>query len=227
MRIFVLAFALLCFFSSLAEVHAFFGLFGEKKKEPVEDQRLEEMQQRNFEFKTKGDFKAKTISPSSLSRNGGGGVNWNRKWDKKNADYTNRKALSDHYRKEVSGMNKQVRGLNMQWIDADNRDTGSFDKRFRDEKQINPWDERRIALDHNQSAARYDRELPMKEYKGRELAKIKRDMRELDSILSATKDLPDRPLTVAEVREILNRGRVKESTREEADSAVRRALPAR
>jgi hypothetical protein len=205
--------------------YAFWGLFGGKKKKAPEDQRLEEMQERNFEFKTKGNFQYKILSPHDLSRKRNDGVNWNRKWGKKDSNYFNEKA-SRRYHYQADGMDTKVMGFDKRWSD-DSRKAGSdFKKRFKDEESLTPWNERKMVPENNHRASKYERQLPIKEYRGKELAKIKRDMEEIGSVLGETKDLPDRPLTVAEVRDLLNRGRVNQATREDSNTTVKHALPA-
>lgn len=62
----------------------------------------------------------------------------------------------------------------------------------------------KASLYSSQSAAGFNRTIDMPTYTGPEAQKIKRDMEEINKTLGNTKDLPNRSLTVQEVRDLLN-----------------------
>jgi hypothetical protein len=217
---------LIVFWCCLSQAKAFWGLFGGSKEKSIQDQRLEELQKLDFQFKPKRNFQVKTISPSSLVQRGRDGMYWNQQWKKESVNLDWQRS-SDH-RRNADGVIKKAKGFHKDWSSSSkNFEAENFSKRFGAENQVNRWDERRLVIDANERAKGYDRQLSLKEYRGKESEKIKQSMQEVSNLLNSAKDLPDRPLTVAEVRDLLNRGRVKESTREAADAEVRRALPVR
>lgn len=62
----------------------------------------------------------------------------------------------------------------------------------------------KASLYSSQTAAGFNRAIDMPTYTGPEAQRIKQDMEEIDKTLGNTKDLPNRSLSVQEVRDLLN-----------------------
>jgi hypothetical protein len=144
------------------------------------------------------DFTYKDLSPDSLSPN-----SHSANFDK--AFETN---SSSSFDKEYNLGNKEFKTSDV-----------LFDKQYATkdldlDSKVSPLGDHVSSLkifDHpwsSRNAVGYDKELPNKEYTGRESKLVMRDMTEIYKKLNSVKDIPDRDITIDEVRDLVNKGHI-------------------
>ncbi|MCS7064158.1 MAG: hypothetical protein NZM04_08990 [Methylacidiphilales bacterium] len=226
MRLFLYLLLLIFWAGGTSGAMGWFSFGGQKKKAP-EDERIEAIQEKQSGIRKRDEYRARILSPSDLARSKDSRPWWQRSWKKTEVEGGFSKSFLQSSRRARGFDSEAVfRTRNHHWNDSFYEDV-RWKARFRDEKSEHPWSERQLTSESDRKARGFDRSLPLKAYQGKELALIQRDLERINDAFSMTGEFPDRPLTLGEVRDLLNRGRIREETQQRAEEEVRRAQPVR